>query len=178
VAANFPDDDTAQVQLGRILAQLGDDVGAEAALGAAIRLAPDKIQHRYIRSVFRVKQGDAALHAGRSEAAAEAFRAAVVDARHVIAIKPDYGLAHMSLGLAFKGLGNLPEAVKELEEGVRCNPEYASIHQRLAEVLETQGRKEEAVVQYRKALALAQPGAPWRAAVEVKLKELASAAKK
>jgi tetratricopeptide (TPR) repeat protein len=178
VVSNFPDDDNAQGQLGRLLAQMGDDAGAEAALEAAIRLAPDKIQHRYTRSVLRVKQGDVAIRAGRPEAAAIAYRAAAEDARKALAIKPDYGLAHMSLGLALKGLGQLAEAVKELEEGVRCSPEYASIHQRLAEVLDTQGRSAEAVVQYRRALALSPPSAPWRVAVEARLKELGTDPKK
>jgi Flp pilus assembly protein TadD len=102
----------------------------------------------------------------------------VDQARAALAIKSDYGLAHMTLGLALKNLGKLDEAEKELREAVRCNPDYAEMHLQLAYVLDDLGRADEACMRFGEALRLAPAGAAWKSKAQSRLTELQKVAKK
>ena len=113
----------------------------------------------------------------RRQQRADVARQVAVDrrdplAREALARKPDYGFAHMSLGLALKQLGKKTEAVKSLEEAVRCTPEYADIHLHLAEALADAGRAADAVPRFEEALRLAPPDWPRRTTAEARLAEL------
>ncbi|HEV3438662.1 MAG TPA: tetratricopeptide repeat protein [Gemmata sp.] len=175
VVESYPDDDVAQTFLGRLLAQMGDFQGSERALQQAVQLAPHKVYPHYIQSLLLIRQGEAQGNKVQAEAK---FQEAVNHSRQALAIKPDYGFAHMALGLALKHLGKTAEAAKELQEAVRCSPEYAEMHLRLAEVLVDLGRKDEACSRYEEALRLASPGTPWRASVQARLTELQKVVKK
>jgi tetratricopeptide (TPR) repeat protein len=180
LAAEFPDDDLAQMTLGKDLAQMGDLQEAEPALRRALRLAPEKVQGHYYLSLLVFKKGEAMSRSGESgRAQAEAlFREAADLARQALALKPDYGFAHMVLGLSLKELGERGLALAALRQSVRCNPEFAELHFRLGEMLAEDGQSAEARPRLEQALRQAPPGAPWRTAAEARLAEIKKGADK
>ncbi|MDB5311785.1 MAG: hypothetical protein JWO38_5987 [Gemmataceae bacterium] len=178
VAEEYPDDDTAQLELGRLLAQKGDYQEAEVALRRARQLAPHKVHAHYYLSLVRLQLGEAHERAGDKTRAGAYYQDTASLARAALAVKPDYGFAHMALGLALKHLGRPAEALTELQQAVLCSPEYAEIHKHLADLLADLGRRDEARVRYEQALRLAPPEAPWRAAAQARLADLQKPAKK
>ncbi len=178
VVEEYPDDDMAQLMVGRLFAQMGNFRQADAALRRARQIAPQKTQPHYLLSILLIQEGEKRQRAGDNAQAEALFREAVSLARESLAIKPDYGVAHMALGLALKGLGEKADAAKALEEAVRCSPEHAELHWRLAEVLDELGRSDEARDRYQHAIQLAPPGAPWRTGAETRLAKLKKSAKK
>jgi tetratricopeptide (TPR) repeat protein len=174
LAADFPDDYLPQMTLGKILAQTGDYRGAEEALRKALHLAPEKVQTHYYLSYLLLKKGEEAGREGDSgrARAEELFREAASLARQALAIKPDYGYAHMALGLSLKHLGERAEALAALRQAVRCNPEFAELHFHLGEMLAEEGQAAEACPRLKMALQLAPPGVAWRPAAEARLAEL------
>jgi tetratricopeptide (TPR) repeat protein len=174
LAAEFPDDYLAQMSLGKALGQMGDLQEAEPALRRAVQLAPDKVQGPYYLGLLLFKKGEAVARGGNSERAqAQAlFREAAGLARQALAIKPDYGYAHMVLGLSLNQLGERGPALAALRQAVRCNPEFAELHYHLGEMLAEDGQGAEARPRLEQALRLAPPGAPWRLAAETRLAEL------
>jgi tetratricopeptide (TPR) repeat protein len=180
VVENYPDDDVAQAYLGRLLAQSpqqGDLRSAERALLQAVRLAPQKVNPHYILSLILIRQGEILLRNNKTQAESK-FQGAAKEASEAIAIKPDYGFAHMALGLALKHLGKIQAAEKELREAVRCSPEYADMHFQLAEMLLELDRKDEARSRYDQALKLAPPGTRWITSARSRLSELRKSEKK
>ena len=69
-------------------------------------------------------------------------------------VKPDFPCADNNLGVAFKELGKLDEAVACYRRVLERRPNYAEAHNNLGVALKEQGRVEEAVACYRRALAL------------------------
>ena len=65
--------------------------------------------------------------------------------------------AHRNLGMALLYARKLPEAVAQLEEAVRLEPDFAQAHEFLGNALAVQGRKTEAAAHYQRALQL-EPG--------------------
>jgi Flp pilus assembly protein TadD len=172
VVEDYPDDDVAQSFVGKLFAQLGDLTSAERALRRARQLAPQKVQPHYLLSLVLIQEGQRRKQGGDKVRAEALFREAASLAREALAIKPDYGFAHMALGLALSDLGQKAEARAALETAVRCNPEYAEMHLNLAEVLDELKSVNEARDRYQQALVLAPPGTPWRTRVEARLAEL------
>jgi tetratricopeptide (TPR) repeat protein len=160
--------------LGKILAQTGDFRGAEESLRKAVQLAPQRVQPRYYLSFLLVKKGEEVSREGDSgqARAEELFREAASLARQALAIKPDYGYAHMALGLSLKHLGERAEALAALRQAVRCNPEFAELHFQLGETLAEEGQATEARQRLEQALRLASPGTVWRKTAEARLAEL------
>jgi tetratricopeptide (TPR) repeat protein len=177
LAERAPDDDVAQLLEGRLLAQMGDLSSAELALRRARRLAPQKTQSHYLLALVLLQQGQSWKRGGDGKRAESLFREAAALAREALAIKPDFGFAHMALGLSQKELGQAPEARASLEAAVRCSPEYAEMHLNLAELLDELKRPDEARERYRQALRLAAPGTPWRGKAEARLAELSKSQK-
>jgi Flp pilus assembly protein TadD len=174
LAADFPDDYLPQMTLGKVLGQTGDFRGAEEALRRALQLAPDKVQTHYYLSFLLLNKGEEAIREGDSSRARaeELFREAASLARQALAIKPDYGYAHMVLGLSLKHLGERAEALAALRQAVSCNPEFAELHFHLGEALAEEGQTAEARPRLEQALRLAPPGATWRKTAEARLAEL------
>jgi tetratricopeptide (TPR) repeat protein len=181
LAEEYPDDDVAQLLVGRLFAQVGEFAQAERALRRARQIAPRKVQPHYLLSLQLIQhgqqlkliqQGQKLKADGNTGGADALFREAAALAREALSIKPDYGFAHMALGLALKELGQKAEARSALEDAVRCSPEYAEMHLRLAEVLDELDRAPEARERYQQALLLAPPNAPWRGRVEARVEEL------
>jgi tetratricopeptide (TPR) repeat protein len=169
MATEFPDDHLAQFTLGKYLGQLGDYAGAERALRRALELAPDKAQAHYYLSLVLMKEGEALLRQGEADPARAALREAGEEARQALAITPDNGFAHMSLGLTLKYLGDRPGAIAALRRAVGCNPELAELQFYLGELLADDGQGAEARRYLRQALDLAPAGAPWRQAALARL---------
>ena len=169
VVEEFPEDDVAQLTLGKLLARSGDFRNGVAALRRAEALAPRKVQPHYYLSLVLLEEGKNREKAGDKTRAVALYVEAEASARRALAIKPDYGVAHMVLGQTLKNLGHDDDGVRELEEAVRCNPEHAELHLQLADMLFDLGRTAAAVPQYEQALRLAPPDAPWRGDAEVRL---------
>jgi tetratricopeptide (TPR) repeat protein len=165
----YPDDYLPIMTLGKVLGGLGDYRGAEPALRYALRLAPDGVQPRYYLSLVLFKQGEQLAAAGNPDRARACFRESVDLARQALALKPDYGFAHMCLGLSLKGLGERGGAEAALREAVRCNPEVPELHFYLGEILAESGKDAEARRQLEHALEQAPPDAPWRQAARARL---------
>jgi tetratricopeptide (TPR) repeat protein len=170
----FPEDYLPHLTLGKMLGRTGDYARAEPVLRKALRLAPDKVQvHHYLSLVLFTKAE--ALSRQKDEDPARArgvYQESADFARQALALKPDYGLAHMSLGLALKRLGQRAEAVAALRQAVRCTPEYAELHFYLGEALAEDGQTAEARTRLEQALRLAEPDAPWRPAARTCLDSL------
>jgi tetratricopeptide (TPR) repeat protein len=80
------------------------------------------------------------------------WRSSEVLWRHTIASTGDNFLAHNNLGNALLRQGRVEEAVLELRESVRINPDYPKAFNDLGTALFQEGLKDEAMVQYREAL--------------------------
>jgi tetratricopeptide (TPR) repeat protein len=154
-----PDDYLPHVMLGRILPQMGQLEKGEQHLLRARKLAPDKIQINYLLSLVNFNRGEAISRQpdGDQERAKAFFEAAAESARDVLEQKPDYGFAHMSLGLALKQLGQPAESLAALRKAAHCNPEYADIHLFLGEALAEAGEVAEARFHLQQAQLLANP---------------------
>ena len=138
-----------------------------------MRLDPGAVQPLYFTSLVLYLRGEAlARDKGEAEQARPLFREAADLARKALRLQPDYGFAHMSLGLALKRLGRPAEAIDALRTAVRCNPELAEIHYYLGETLAEQGRGAEARPQLEAALRLAEPHVAWRKAAADRLASL------
>lgn len=162
MVAQSPDDYLPHLTLGRILPQMGQLEKGEEHLLIARRLAPDKIQINYLLSLIYFNRGEAIARQrpGDTEQAKELFEQSAASAREVLAQKPDYGFAHMSLGLALRQLGQRDQAIAEFREAVHCNPEYADIHLFLGETLAQASDFAEARFHLKQAKLLASPSDP------------------
>jgi tetratricopeptide (TPR) repeat protein len=61
---------------------------------------------------------------------------------------------HNNLGLAYDRIGKYEEAIKELNEALRLNPDYIEVHNNLGVTYDRMGMPEEAVKELKKALKL------------------------
>ena len=90
--------------------------------------------------------GKALLNVGHYEEAVTAFK-------QVLA-KNNWPDAHFHLALAYKSSGNSEEALKELDEALKNNPKYREAINEKAQILEGLNRKDEALTEYKKVIAL------------------------
>lgn len=169
----FPDDYLPRVTLSKILGRLGDHKGAEQVLREALRLAPEKVQVHYYLSLVLFTQAEEVARNGERARAEKLYGESVQRARGALAIKPDYGFAYMTLGLALKGLGQRADALTALRQAVRCNPEHAELHFYLGEVLAEEDRKSEAREQLEQAIEMSPPGAAWKPSALARLAAIA-----
>jgi tetratricopeptide (TPR) repeat protein len=146
------------VWLGKNLAQLGDLAGAEEALRAAVRLAPEGVQAHYVLAKILWSQAEQAWQQGGDRTKALAlYRAATDAARRAIKSKPDHALAHMLLGLCLERLGRRAEALTALRQAVEYGPDLADAHLHLGEVLAADGQAAAARPHLEQAVRLAPP---------------------
>jgi tetratricopeptide (TPR) repeat protein len=168
----YPEDYVTHLTLGKLLAQAGDLEEAEQALRRAYQLAPDKVQPPYYLALLLLKKGEECRRRGELARAQALFAEAAQRARQALTRKPDYGLAHMVLGLSLKYLGQPAEALAALRQAVQCNPERAELHFWLGELLRERGLTAEARRQLTQALELAPPEADWLATARHYLAQL------
>jgi tetratricopeptide (TPR) repeat protein len=78
--------------------------------------------------------------------------------QHALAVTPDNFLAHDFLGRTLDKQGRTEAAAWHFAEAVRLNPAFADGHQNLARMLAASGRLDEAIGEYRQALAIEPTG--------------------
>ena len=98
----------------------------------------------------RFREANAALRAGRPEAAAKAYR-------RLIKENPNQPEAHNNLGIALKALGKLDEAARSYRRALSLAPTYAAAHGNLAGLLAGQGQAEASLPHFCEAMRL-EPG--------------------
>ena len=90
--------------------------------------------------------GKALLNAGKYDEATEAFNQVIAKNRW-----PD---AYYHLALALRSSGKIEEALEKLDEALKINPKYREAINERAHILETLNRKDEALTEYKKVIAL------------------------
>jgi tetratricopeptide (TPR) repeat protein len=73
-----------------------------------------------------------------------------------VEIDPGFAAGHLNLGLVFKGLGKLAEAIAHYRQAIQLNPNYAEAHQNLAVALLKIGQVSESMEAFRRAIDLYQ----------------------
>jgi tetratricopeptide (TPR) repeat protein len=156
LAERFPDDYLVRVTLGKVLAQMGEYPEAEEHLRRAVAVAPEKVQTHYYLALLLFREGEQLWNQGEGERAAarQRFEEAAEQSRLALAVKPDYGFAHMCLGLSLKYLGKRDEALAALEKSVACNPEFGELQAHVGMMLADMGRGDEARPHLERALHL------------------------
>lgn len=134
--------------LSYVHGQRGEYSQAEAACREGLRLSPE---HAGLYNDL----GLALIHLERFEDGVEAFRRAVKYSEDGAPL----ALARSNLGWALLRSGKTDEAIEELNEALRLQPDHALSHQRLAQALWAKGLREEAIAEYRKAARLS-PNSP------------------
>ncbi|HTB98856.1 MAG TPA: tetratricopeptide repeat protein [Terracidiphilus sp.] len=71
--------------------------------------------------------------------------------RKVIRLNPSYGLAHLDLGVILSDAGSNVEALHELTEAEKLNPNDVNVHWRLGRLYRAMGRKELSMDEFGKA---------------------------
>ncbi|MBI1832451.1 MAG: tetratricopeptide repeat protein [Planctomycetes bacterium] len=161
LATDDQDDDLPHVMMGRILGQMGRWRDAEVHLLRARKLAPQKVQVHYLLSLVLIGKGETLLaNRGDPRFVNTVFEDAAQSARKALAIRPDYGFAHMALGRSLKHLGQKAEALKSLRDAVHCSPEYADNHLYLGQALAEGDNIAEARIHLKQALLLSPPTDP------------------
>lgn len=170
-----PKDYLPRLTLAKILGRLRQSGEAELLLREALQLAPEKVQVHYFLSLVLLGRAAETAQADRDRAAS-LYREAAQRAQEALALKPDYGFAYMTLGLARKALGQRTDALTALRQAVLCNPEHAELHFYLGEILAEDGRGVEAREQLEEAIRMAPPNAPWKSSALARLAAIRSGA--
>ena len=118
------------------------------ALGFSVAFNLCASLERY--ALERVYAGSAYSDFGRLSEAIAQFRAA-------LRLQPDYGDAHLDLGVALARSGRLPEATAEFQAALRADPGRADAQADLGAALAQAGRTDEAIAHYRESLRI-RPG--------------------
>lgn len=85
--------------------------------------------------------------------------------------KADFIQAHRGLGLTYIATGKIPEAVAQLEKGLKISPEFTILYYDLAKAYELSGKKMKAINLYAKTIEL-MPESPQAKEAEKKIKML------
>jgi hypothetical protein len=80
--------------------------------------------------------------------------------RHALAVTENNDLAHKNLGAALYQQGQIDEAIRQFQEGVRLKPDDADTHYNLGVALDKQGQIDEAIRQFQEAIRLKPDLAP------------------
>lgn len=135
-----PDHPTALRRLGHLLQHQGRLKEAETCLRRCLALAPDDVA-----LLFEV--GANLTEQKRWDEAMDAFREA-------IAKKPDFAEAHINLSRALYERGDLVSAAREVQASLGVLPDVAPLHSNLGVINTMQGRVDEALGNFRRALEL------------------------
>jgi tetratricopeptide (TPR) repeat protein len=167
--AENPQEYRLHMDLGRLLAKMGQYEAAEKEVAEARRLGPDNIDVVHLMGLLLFKKGETLwlTDGGDREHASSLFEASIGCERRVLAIRPDHGLAHAYLGLSLKFLDRKTDALAAFRQAVHCNPELADTQLFLGLALAEAGNLSEARVHLDQALRLAtEDDARPRAALE------------
>ena len=142
-------------------------------LKKAIALSPDEADYHYnfgivlkdagdidgaIRENREAKRIDPARIDARQNLAADLIHkdldAAKTEFRELVAMAPDFGMAHLGLGFVYQSQADYKDAEKEYRKAVALDPTDAEALAGIGDMLEHQGRFQDAIAEYRRALAL------------------------
>lgn len=125
LVAEDPENAWAYNRIGAILAQVGDETGAEQALNRALELDPDLPQaHSNLGNLLYAR--------GQYELALEKYKQA-------LALNPDNPVFHENLHAAYKKLGKMSEAVAALKQAHKAARHEAQAESKAA--LQTMSRR-------------------------------------
>lgn len=137
-----PRDPAGHVNLGYVLLEQGDAVGAEAALAEAVSLGGPADAHYLL---------------GRAHAAQEQWDQARKSYREAVVLQPDFGFAWHALGIAWEHLGDAATALDAHGRAYRHAPELVDALGACARLEFDLGRHEQAAASARR-WAQANPG--------------------
>jgi tetratricopeptide (TPR) repeat protein len=75
----------------------------------------------------------------------------------VVQKRPDKVRGYLSLGVAYKALGQIDQAVQEYKTAITIQPDYADAHNNLGVAYKEMGKYDEAIAEYKTAISIA-PG--------------------
>lgn len=131
-----------QFDLGSLLVDLKDYAGAGECFRVILKQQPKHLAARY-------HLGHTLYLAGRLDEAEAAFRRAIKD-------HPDQAAnIYSALGIVLHSQERTAEAIEAMQKAVVLRPDHIDGHVNLAEALRQQGRIDEAVAEFREAIALA-----------------------
>jgi tetratricopeptide (TPR) repeat protein len=186
LVAAHPDQESAHVQLGRVLAALGKNDEAIAELEAGAKLAPadatlqrdladlyatagknEQAESAY-RALIEAHPNDAELHRGLGKALLEQkkFPAAQQEFLAAVKLKPDFGEAYGDLAFAAGENKDYPLSIKSLDMRVKFLPETAITYFLRASAYDHLRNVKQAAINYRLFLKTANgkyPDQEWQA---------------
>jgi tetratricopeptide (TPR) repeat protein len=130
VVAKRPANPRGHVNLGTVLIDRGDKVGAEEHFRTAVDLEPQ----------YAIAQH----HLGQALALRGRYDEGELHLRKAIDLDPDWPQPHVGLGICLHHQGKAEEACEQFEAALRLNPNHALAHYDLGLVLKQLGKKEEA----------------------------------
>ncbi|MDD3376622.1 MAG: lipoprotein NlpI [bacterium ADurb.Bin157] len=133
-----PNDPVLRSSLANSLVRAGRSEEAIEHYKKCVELSPS--------SEYWNNMGKAYLNVGRYEEAIKAFNEVVAKNRW-----PD---AYFHMGLAYRSLGKLDKALEFLTEALTINPKYREALNERGHILEALNRKDEALIDYKKVIAL------------------------
>lgn len=131
----------AQLELGIVLDRQDRVEAAIEHLGRAVTLAPNLAEGFFYLGQSVIKTGD--------------LESAIRWLRRATELNGEFGLAWYRLGALYQQMGNAPEAVGCLRKALKAagpQPYAAQAHWQLGQALEAQGRLDEAIESYRRAI--------------------------
>ena len=137
----FPNDEDLLYEYGLMLENDGDHEAALAIMEKIIELKPD---HAAALNFVGYSWADTKVN----------LDLALEYIRRAIALKPENGYIHDSLGWVYYRQGKLEKAIRELEIATRLSPEDPAILDHLGDVYLESGRLRDALRTYKKALKL------------------------
>jgi tetratricopeptide (TPR) repeat protein len=96
---------------------------------------------------------------------------AIADYDQAIALDPNMTIAYGNRAAAWLRKADAGRAVADAEAAIRVKPDFVPGHQIRADALKSQGRRDDAVAEYRRVLELG-PDAETKAAAEAALRDL------
>jgi superkiller protein 3 len=144
--ATDPRNATAHFEIGNALAARGDVQAAMGSYEEALTLDPGLQPEigpklAWARAGMQRMQGQ--------------FDAAIASYREVLAARPDLVDVRFDLGVTLAARGDLEGAAREFGTAVQQRPETARFHNALGMALAQLGRREEAIVAYKRGLTIA-----------------------
>ncbi len=133
-----PDNHMLRCSLANSLFRIGKIDEAIKEYRKCIEIAPS--------SEYWNNLGKALLNAGQYEEASKAFKEVLAKNKW-----PD---AYFHLALSYRSFGKIEEALNQLNEALKINPKYREAINEKAQILESLNRKDEALTEYKKVIAL------------------------
>jgi TolB-like protein/Tfp pilus assembly protein PilF len=128
---------------------------AEEAFNKAIALEPEFAPaHASLAAVWLVRGQTEGDRAGFSRANPAFLPNIVAQLKKAIDLEPRLAEAHALLGDAYAGAWQADEAQRSLDTAIRLNRNDASAHRWLAQVMESEGRLEDALAEHHRAVEL------------------------